>query len=246
MRAVLTYHSIDDTGSPISVSPEQFSAHMRFLTTDAVRVVPLAQLMTEKASDGPSVAITFDDGFKNFESVAVPQLVDSGLPSTLFVVTGGVGGTNAWGDVEESGIPTLPLLDWDGLGRVRDAGVELGAHTRTHPHLTECSSESLFDELDHPISELRQRLDMTPTALAYPYGNHDEATVTAARARYEFAVTTRLATVEPKEDPLAIPRLDMFYFREPGRLESLGTSGFQAYVTLRRTLRSIRSAVLGT
>lgn len=192
------------------------------------------------------MAITFDDGFKNFESVALPHLVDGGLPSTLFVVTGGVGGTNAWSGVEESGIPTLPLLDWDGLGRVHEAGVELGAHTRTHPHLTECSSESLADELDHPITELQQRLDLRPTALAYPYGNHDEATVTAARVRYECAVTTRLATVGPKEDLLAIPRLDMFYFRDPPRLEWLGTSGFRTYLKLRRTLRSLRSTVLGT
>lgn len=246
MRAVLTYHSIDESGSPISVSADQFSAHMRFLASGAVQVVSLSQLISEEEYNGLRLAITFDDGFKNFESVALPRLVDSGLPSTLFVVTGAVGGNNAWGNVETPGIPTLPLLDWDGLGRVREAGVELGAHTRTHPHLPECSSQALADELDHPIAELQQRLKVKPVALAYPYGDHDAATVTAARARYDFAVTTRLAIVEPRMSPLAIPRLDMFYLRDPGRLENIGTSGFHAYLTVRRTLRSIRSAVLRT
>ncbi|TFG50637.1 MAG: polysaccharide deacetylase, partial [Gemmatimonadales bacterium] len=45
MRAILTYHSIDDSGSPISVAPEQFRAHVRWLQSGVIRVVPLAELL---------------------------------------------------------------------------------------------------------------------------------------------------------------------------------------------------------
>ena len=97
MRAILTYHSIDDSGSPISVAPEEFRAHVRWLSSGLVRVVPLAELVTLPPEE-EAVAITFDDAFQNFASVAAPLLYEHGLPATLFVVSGRVGRDNAWGD----------------------------------------------------------------------------------------------------------------------------------------------------
>ena len=44
MRAILTYHSIDSSGSPISLSEEAFRAHVRFFGSGRVAVVPLADL----------------------------------------------------------------------------------------------------------------------------------------------------------------------------------------------------------
>jgi peptidoglycan/xylan/chitin deacetylase (PgdA/CDA1 family) len=71
MRAILTYHSIDDSGSPISVAPEEFRAHVRWLGSGAVRVVPLAKLVTLPPDDD-AVALTFDDAFENFSTIAAP------------------------------------------------------------------------------------------------------------------------------------------------------------------------------
>ncbi len=245
MRAVLTYHSIDETGSPISVSSAQFAAHVRFLASDAVRVVGLEDLVTGAVHAGPTVAITFDDGFANFESHGLPLLRDHGLPSSQFVVTGHVGGSNAWQGREQPGIPKLPLLDWDALGRALEAGVTLGAHTHTHPNLTGLSGTALADELDQPIEVLRERLHTTPETFAYPYGDHDTVTDQEARARYRVVCTTELAPLRPDQDLQPIPRLDMYYFRDAGRLESIGTPRFRRYLGLRRVLRRVRSAVLG-
>ena len=44
MRAILTYHSIDDSGSPISVSPAAFRRQLEWLVAERVRVVPLSEL----------------------------------------------------------------------------------------------------------------------------------------------------------------------------------------------------------
>src|SRR5690606_37701023 len=60
MRAILTYHSIDESGSPISVSREAFRAHVRWLASGAVKVRPLAELVDAR-DGGDAVAITFDD-----------------------------------------------------------------------------------------------------------------------------------------------------------------------------------------
>src|SRR5512145_338101 len=103
MRAILTYHSIDDSGSPVSVPPAVFSQHVRWMARSGVRVLPLADMLTLDRDDpSPAVAITFDDGFRNFRDAAA-QLNRAGFPVTLFVVTGHVGATNAWGGCAERG-----------------------------------------------------------------------------------------------------------------------------------------------
>jgi len=109
MRAILTYHSIDSSGSPISVSPSAFRAHVRWLASGAVRVLPLDELVSA-GDDEDAVAITFDDGFENFATEAAALLAQHGLPSTVFVVPEHVDGTNAWGGSDAPGIPTLPLM----------------------------------------------------------------------------------------------------------------------------------------
>ena len=128
MRAVLTYHSIDDSGSPISVSPEAFERHVRWLASGRVQVTTIDDLAACSV-DAQAVALTFDDGFENFATRAAPLLTAQGFPVTLFVVTDRVGGTNQWNGRPAPGIPTLPLLDWGALEKLVTAGVTLGAHT---------------------------------------------------------------------------------------------------------------------
>src|SRR5579864_2255548 len=96
MRATLTYHSIDDSGSPISVSPTAFDAHLKWLNTGRVRVVSLDEIVTMPDDGQDAVAVTFDDGLLNTRQ-PVENLLSSGLPVTLFVVSGYVGRTNTWG-----------------------------------------------------------------------------------------------------------------------------------------------------
>ena len=67
---ILTYHSIDDSGSVISVSPAQFRRHMQILTEKRIRVVPLRDV---QATPG-AVALTFDDGYRNLVEHAAPVL----------------------------------------------------------------------------------------------------------------------------------------------------------------------------
>ena len=95
MRAILTYHSIDSSGSPISIDAQSFQRHVDFLASSKLKVVPLSEIVSDSVED--ALAITFDDGVVNFAAQAWPRLRDRGLPATLFVVTGRVGKDNAWG-----------------------------------------------------------------------------------------------------------------------------------------------------
>jgi peptidoglycan/xylan/chitin deacetylase (PgdA/CDA1 family) len=247
MRAVFTYHSIDDSQSPISILPASFASHVRWLASGRVRVLPLETLLAEaRAGDeslGDAVAITFDDAFENFADHAAPLLAEHGLPATVFVVSGQAGRTNAWGGQDQPGIPTLPLLNWDALGRLAEAGVELGAHTRNHPSLDALGAEAAAEEIDGSARDIESRVGRRPRAFAYPYGAAPTAAVEQVRKSFAFGVTTELRALDGGEDAARIPRLDAFYLRQPDGLNAWGTARFRAYLRLRAAVRTAREQV---
>src|SRR5690606_21388666 len=95
MKAILTYHSVDPSASPISIDEAAFRAHVRWLASGRVRVVGLDELIA-LPPDTDAVSLTFDDAFENFATTAWPVLRDHGLPVTLFVVAGFAGRSNTW------------------------------------------------------------------------------------------------------------------------------------------------------
>lgn len=236
MKAVLTYHSIDPSGSAISISEASFRGHVAWLSSGAVSVVPLDELAGVPESED-AVAVTFDDGFANFGSIAAPMLSDAGLPCTVFVVPGRVGTDNDWGGQPEEGIPTLPLLDWDQLGALAEGGVSLGAHTMSHPRLTHLPAPEAEAEITASASHIADRTGQRPAAFAYPYGDYDDAVVDMAERHFRVAVTAEFSLLSASTSAHRIPRLDMVYFRNPVRLAAWGSSAFQRYLKLRQVGR---------
>ena len=241
MRAILTYHSIDDSGSPISVSREAFSRHVTWLASGRVRVLPLRDLLASPERD--AVAITFDDGFENFATEAWPLLRAHQLPATVFVVTQRVGSTNAGGDRPVEGLPTLPLMDWGTLDRLHGEGLDLGGHTRTHQSLTALGSADTADEVAGCAHDLHARYGEMPRAFAYPYGDAPALARRVARDEFACACTTTYRVLGPTETVDALPRLDMFYFQGNGAFRGWGSAAFRAQLTARRAARATRSAL---
>jgi peptidoglycan/xylan/chitin deacetylase (PgdA/CDA1 family) len=239
MRAILTYHSIDSSGSPVSVPEETFAAHAAFLASGRVRVLPLADLPSAPDHED-AVALTFDDGFRNFATHAQPLLQERALPATIFVVSDVVGGSNAWGGREVPGIPTLPLMDWPDLHAARDAGFEIGAHTRSHPWLTTLSPAQLEDETAGCVERLRAELGQRPDRFAYPYGDVNESVARVARDVFSHSVTTELRPLADGDDVALLPRVDAWYFRRPGALEDWGSPAFRRRLWLRAQGRRVR------
>ena len=239
MRAILTYHSIDESGSPISMSEDVFRSQIAWLAKGHVKVVSLETLMRMPASSN-AVALTFDDGFVNFGDIAAPLLADHGFPSTLFVVTDAAGRTNRWSDRPGRGVPELPLLNWDSLRRLDEQGVELGAHTRTHPDLGKTSSEQTQDEIAGSADRIQRETGRAPSAFAYPYGSISDAAVGAVAARFAWGCTTEMRSVGTNEARTLLPRLDMYYLRDAGQLERWGTIRFRCHLTLRASARRVR------
>ena len=243
MRAILTYHSLDSSGSPISLPPAVFRRHLEWLGEGRVRVVSVPELAA-LPEDADAVSLTFDDGFANFASEAAPLLRANGYPATVFIVPGHVGADNRWRGHGDAGIPVLPLLDWDALGRLRESGIELGAHTRTHPHLTVLDPAALEEELAAAREEIRRRSGAAAEGFAYPYGEVDARVAAAVGRSYLWACTTEFRPLGSRDASMLLPRLDAWYFRNPARLSGWGTPAFRAWLWGRRQGRRLRRSFL--
>ena len=243
MKATLTYHSLDDSGSAISVAPAIFAHHLAWLTSGRIRVLSLDQLIAHPDDATDAVAVTFDDGFLNGRE-AIEQLRAHDLPVSLFVVSGCVGGTNAWGGKAQRGIPTLPLLGWGDLERLVAAGAAVEAHTHSHAALTALSESALDEELGRCQNELHARLGTRSSHLAYPYGEVNDSVEARVGTYFRYGHTTALRFMMNSDAALRMPRLDMYYFRAPGQLETWGTPAFARHVAWCARRRKIRSYLL--
>jgi peptidoglycan/xylan/chitin deacetylase (PgdA/CDA1 family) len=242
LRAILTYHAVDPSRSPICIDERTFRRHVAWLASGRVRVCALADLLTQPP-ETDAVALTFDDGFVSFAERAWPVLRDYGLSATVFVVSDHVGRTNAWGGRPARGIPSLPVMEWETLGRLAETGVELGAHTRSHRDLRRASPDELEEELTGCAERIAGETGHRPSSFAYPFGFVDTAAAAAAARVYARACTAVLRPLGPREDVYRLPRLDASYFRASGRLEQWGTPAFHRYLRVRAAARAVRAAL---
>jgi peptidoglycan/xylan/chitin deacetylase (PgdA/CDA1 family) len=245
VKATLTYHSLDDSGSAISMTPRAFDRHLAWLASGRVRVLTLDQLAVHPDDADDAVAVTFDDGFLNVRP-AVERLLAHGLPTTIFVVSGHVGLTNRWGGQSHPGIPTFPLLGWNDLEFLTARGARIEAHTRSHAVLPRLSRSALDDELHGCQDDLFARLGTRSTHLAYPYGEVDDVVESRAASCFRFAHTTAFRCLTAADAKLRLPRLDMYYFQRPGSIDAWGTRAFARRVAWCAARRQLRARIVGS
>lgn len=236
--AILAYHSLDNTGSVISITPELFRRQMECLAARRIPVVPLDEVRRRPGA----VILTFDDAFRSVFEHALPELVRHGFPATVFVVSGRCGGWNDWDQKGYHGIPRLPLMSWDELKQVACAGVELGGHGVDHADLTAITPERAREQLRACRAEIEDRTGRRVRWFAYPYGLTAPHVLERAREYYEGACGTELRYVAAEDDPYALPRLDAYYLRSMRRFEEAVTGSLRGvvYIALRRSLRRLR------
>jgi peptidoglycan/xylan/chitin deacetylase (PgdA/CDA1 family) len=216
---------------------------MEVLEGSGHRVVSLDKLLAWMQGKGElperSAVLTFDDGFLDFATAAFPELERRGWPATVFLPVGHLGGTNRW----ESARPHAAvrrLLDWPTIVELASAGIEFGAHSVTHRDLTQLRGDELIDEVVTPKRMIEERLSRQVTSFAAPFGRTNARVNGLVYQEYRQAVGTDLAFARSRSDPYAIPRIEMWYFRELRRWDALLQGDAGSYLLVRRLLRSFR------
>lgn len=213
---VLAYHSISPAWrAPTSVEPERLERHLSWLRRRGYRGATLTDALTAP-SGRPTAAVTFDDAHRSVFTHALPLLERFGFPGTVFVPTAyaGTGRPMAWAGYDRwlgtPHEPELACMDWDELRALRDAGWEIGSHTRSHPRLTTLPDAELDSELQGAREDCEAALGQACVSLAYPYSDVDGRVVQAARrAGYALAATVPRRAARPL--PLLWPRLGVYH-----------------------------------
>jgi peptidoglycan/xylan/chitin deacetylase (PgdA/CDA1 family) len=163
---VLIYHRVG-AGTPLDVDLDrgEFDRQLAWLAHRG-RTVPLetalAGLATAEPAPAPSVVVTFDDGTADFADVALPILVEHGIPVTLYLATAFVEEQRPFAD---DGLP----LSWSALRDACATGlVDVGSHTHTHAVLDRLPAELTIAELDRSRQLIEDRLGRPCLDFAYP------------------------------------------------------------------------------
>jgi peptidoglycan/xylan/chitin deacetylase (PgdA/CDA1 family) len=152
--------------------------------------------------------LTFDDGYRSIIDIAWPLLRAHGFDATTFLVTGQIGGTNAWDPDERRAV----LLSAEDVLALRRGGMSFGSHTRTHRPLTHLSAAGVEEELRASRRDLEQLLGEPALTLAYPFNNQNRAVRQAARrVGYTAAVRGAGRMNWRTTDPLALRRIKVDY-----------------------------------
>jgi peptidoglycan/xylan/chitin deacetylase (PgdA/CDA1 family) len=203
------YHRIDRHTSqlsavtrPLTVTTSTFAAQMTWLARHHFHPLTQEQVYAGLLAGTPlpprPVLITFDDGYRDVYTHALPVLRRLHFAATEYVITGRISGADP------------SFLTWGELRRAEDEGLETGSHTVTHRSLTALSASDARHELLASRIALERHLGHPVQWLAYPYGSVDDGVVAQARsAGYVLAVTTHGGALQDARHPLALHRYEV-------------------------------------
>ena len=162
------------------LSPKEFRHQLTVLQRSGWKFVSLADYvgtLSQSPIRWPIASVTFDDGWMDNYDYAFPILSELQIPSTVFVVSG-----------EMAGVPKDRRMSPIHLRELHGIGVEIGAHSQSHPNLTRLTAEELHKELYGSRCDLEAVVGRSVRFLAYPGGRFNKAVVESAQATgYEAA-----------------------------------------------------------
>lgn len=210
---ILLYHNIDHHCSDrFIISPAQFKNHLRLLKALRYRSITLSEVpnvIADNKSGSPIVVLTFDDGYEDNYTSALPLLKQYGMKATLFTAAGWVGLNNEWDRDKRK--RQFRHMGWDELREWTRCGMEIGSHTINHIRLNEITTEDkLRNEILGSKQILEEKLQQPIRTFSYPWGKyHDLAKKMVREAGYQLAVTMNSGIVKTGSDMYALPRFEV-------------------------------------
>lgn len=212
---IIYYHSIKTIpNNELGMPPEAFEEQISYLAKHGYHSVSSIQLYNYYYKNGslPSrpIMITFDDGYMDNYTTALPILKKYGFTATVFLIVKKVGDPNC--------------LTWKEVKELDQEGWDIESHTLTHPDLTKISPNLLKEELVDSKAILEKELGKPIQFFAYPSGRHNDNVVQDVKnAGYLMAFSTLKGWTEKDMNPFLIHRIYCY--------ASMGLTEFSRRVT---------------
>jgi peptidoglycan/xylan/chitin deacetylase (PgdA/CDA1 family) len=239
------FHAIDDDPVPTSFPPERFRRAMAQLHAHDFRTLRLseaaARLQAGRSLPQRTVVLTFDDGDASVYERAWPVLQAYDMSATVFVMPAAPGMSDGEATRTFHG---RRLLTAGQIRELHQAGIELGAHTLSHPVLPRLTTPEIEHEVRTSRAALEDLLGARVSAFAYPYGRHDWRCRQIVGQHFTCACSDALALATPTDDVLALPRVEAHYLRNERLFDLIFTTRLAWYLRLRKIPRHIRRVVL--
>ncbi len=177
---VFMYHKFGVSKYPsTSVTLEQFESHILELSKDKYNILPLNFIVDTIINDGQlpnnTIGISIDDADKSFFEVGWPMFKENNIPVTLFITTGTIAKNNK------------NYLNWDQIRKLKEDGVNIGAHSHTHAHMPDLNIEDAKAEIELSNKIFLKELGEIPSLFAFPYGEASDELIKLIKD-YKFKV----------------------------------------------------------
>ena len=214
---ILCYHGVTERlkrnpsdSAGLHIRAERFEAQLDYLRRH-YHVISLAEFLRARENNHSlpdrSVVLTFDDGYRNFLTGALPRLIARKMPVCVFLITDRIQPenqthVNKWSESDDE-----TFLSWNEVKELQRHGVEFGSHTCSHPKLSEMLVAEAEQELRASHEKIASHLSQTTMPLAFPYGSYSEAVLAITRTLpYSCALTTDAGTNSSLTDPFLLRR----------------------------------------
>lgn len=186
----------DPLGYQLSVTPNRFAMQLAWLKQQGYQPVTMATvarcLLREEQCPPQTIALTFDDGYEDAYSTALPLLQQVDFVATFYLVNTFIGKPG--------------YLDEQEIILLQQAGMEIGAHTLTHRNLQTLAPSQAEVEISASKVQLAKLLGKPVVSFCYPLGKFDPTLATfVAREGYTSATTTLQGFAQ--RDLFTLPRL---------------------------------------
>lgn len=227
---ILMYHSISDEDGIGPVRPEVFFAQMKYLKNNGYKFMTVKELRLvmngESLAEPRSILLTFDDGYKNFITNALPILERNNLPAVVFIHTS---------RSSDNFSNDFPLMDWNEIRVLNQKGIEIGSHSHSHSDMKKLSRAELQSEIKTSEDIFQKELGHIPKVFAYPGGKHNSQVAEFLRqSGYEAAFTIDEGVVFKKDDQMRLKRIGVSGQTTMLEFKIMLTSAFNWYQKLRR------------
>jgi peptidoglycan/xylan/chitin deacetylase (PgdA/CDA1 family) len=162
--------------------------------------------------------------------------------AAVFLITDYCGRYNDWSG-NLPGIERGKLMNWSEIKELSNCGIEFAAHSKTHPDLTKLTAKEAEREILESKLAIEERLGVSVTDFAYPYGKYNSVVKQLAKRHFKRAYSTRLGKVRFSDDPFSLKRVDTYYLSNERVFHSIMTCGFDLYLSFRQLARDLKKSL---